>query len=344
MPTPTPTPPPLIIITEPIPDEPARWIAERAEVLWAAPGEPAFESNIAKAAALVVRTYTRVECALLDRAPKLQAVARAGVGLDNIDLEACAARNIKVFNTPDANTAAVAEYVFALILSRLRPIENTPPTNTRGGGFQPPCTTPTPIITTTLDLPTWEAARTAATAPRELGQLTLGILGLGRIGTRVARIARAFEMRVLFTDLLELDTPPGIPGTPGTPACTQTDLPTVLTESDILTIHVDGRPENRNFIAETELARLKPNTLLINTSRGFIINEPALATWLTANPAAHALLDVHATEPITADSPLLPLPNASLYPHAAAATVAAKTRMGWVVRDLWAHLATCGAT
>jgi phosphoglycerate dehydrogenase-like enzyme len=332
-----PPPPPLIIITEPIPDEPARWIAERAEVVHAPAGSPEFESNIVSAAALVVRTYTRVDTALLDRAPKLQAVARAGVGLDNIDLEACAARGIKVLNTPDANTAAVAEYVFALILSRLRPIRNTPTSITRGGGFQPPCTTPTPtpIISSPMDLPTWEAARTAATAPRELGELTLGILGLGQIGTRVARIALAFDMRVLFTDLLELDAPPG---------CAQTNLPTLLTESDILTIHVDGRPENRDLIGEAELTRLKPDALLINTSRGFVITEPALAAFLTAHPAAHALLDVHRAEPITEGNPFLPLSNASLYPHAAAATAAAKTRMGWVVSDLWGHLATCGLT
>jgi phosphoglycerate dehydrogenase-like enzyme len=331
----------LIIITEPIPDEPAAWLAERAQVVRTAPGEPAFESAIAQAAALVVRTYTRVDTALLDRAPNLRAIARAGVGLDNIDLPACAARDIKVLNTPDANTAAVAEYVFALILSRLRPILHTPSLSTRGGGFQPPCTTPTPIISSPMDLPTWEAARTAATAPRELGQLTLGILGLGRIGTRVARIARAFDMRVLFTDLLDIDAPPGIPGIPG---CTQTNLPTLLAEADILTIHVDGRPENRDLIGEAELARLKPDALLINTSRGLVIHEPALAAWLSAHPAAHALLDVHTAEPVTEANPLLPLPNASLYPHAAAATTAAKTRMGWVVRDLWDHLATCGAT
>ncbi len=320
-------PPPLIIITEPIPDEPARWIAERAEVIHAAPGEPAFESNIANAAALVVRTYTRVDTALLDRAPNLRAIARAGVGLDNIDLPACAARSIKVFNTPDANTAAVAEYVFALILSRLRPIAQTP-CDTRGGGFQPPCTT---SITTPMDLPTWEAARSAATAPKELNELTLSILGLGRIGTRVARIGRAFGMRVLYTDLLEINAPPG---------CTPTDLTTLLTEADILTIHIDGRPENQNFIGENELTHLKPNALLINTSRGLVISEPALATFLKTNPAAHALLDVHACEPVTTGNALLPLPNASLYPHAAAATAAAKTRMGWVVRDLWTHLSS----
>ena len=323
--------PPLIIITEPIPDEPARWLAERAQVVRAAPGEPAFESAIAQAAALVVRTYTRVDAGLLARAANLRAVARAGAGLDNIDLPACAARGIQVFNTPGANAAAVAEYVFALILNRLRPISNTPTPKTRGGGFQPPFTAPTPIITTPMDLPTWEAARAAATAPRELNELTLGIIGLGRIGSRVARIAAAFDMRVLFTDLLERDAPPG---------CTPTDLATVLTEADLLTIHVDGRPENRNLIGQEQLARLQPGVLLINTSRGFVIDEPALATFLTANRNAHALLDVHATEPIDPTNPPLPLPNATLYPHAAAATTAAKTRMGWVVSDLLAHLSS----
>jgi len=301
-------PPPLVIVTEPLPAEPAAWLADRAEVVAAMPGDAKFEDAIARAEALVVRTYTTVDDALLARAPALRAVGRAGVGLDNIDQAACRARGVAVFNTPDANTTAVAEYVLSLILHRLRPLA--------------------PLAGAT-DLPAWEAARLANTASRELNEVTVGIIGFGRIGSRVGRIARAFDARVLFTDLLDIPHPHG---------CEQADLDRVLAEADILTIHVDGRPGNRRLIGADQLSRLKPDCHLINTSRGLVLDESALAAWLAAHPRAAADLDVHETEPIRAGNALLNLPNAALYPHAAAATRSAKLRMGWVVRDVWAHL------
>ena len=301
-------PPPVVIVTEPLPAEPAAWLAERARVVRAMPGDPAFDGAIDQASALIVRTYTTVDDALLAQAPLLRAVGRAGVGLDNIDQAACRARGVAVFNTPDANTTAVAEYVLSLIFHRLRPLA--------------------PLADAT-DLPAWEAARLANTAGYELNELTLGIVGFGRIGSRVGRIARAFDARVLFTDLLDIPHPDG---------CEQADLYRVLAEADILTLHVDGRPANRHLIGAEQLTHLKPDCRLINTSRGLVIDEPALAAWLAAHPHATADLDVHETEPIDAGNTLLNLPNAALYPHAAAATRSAKLRMGWVVREVWEHL------
>lgn len=301
-------PPPLVIVTEPIPDEPAAWLAERARVVNAMPGDAAFERAIAEASALVVRTYTTVDAPLLSRAPTLRAVGRAGVGIDNIDRAACHARNIAVFNTPDANTTAVVEYVFSLIFQRLRPI---------------------PALTDGVDLRRWEAARIDATAARELNELIIGVIGFGRIGSRVGRIARAFGCGVLFHDLVPITDPAG---------CETAPPERVLAEADILTLHVDGRPTNRHLIAAAQLALLKPDATLINTSRGLVIDEAALAAWLAGHTRAAAYLDVHATEPIVPSNPLLRLPNARLYPHAASCTHSAKVRMGWVVRDVLEHL------
>jgi phosphoglycerate dehydrogenase-like enzyme len=295
-------------VTEPIAEEPAAWLAGRARVVNAAPGEAAFEEAIGEAAALVVRTYTMVDAALLARGPALRAVGRAGVGLDNIDREACRARGIAVFNAPDANTTAVAEYVFALMLHHVRPL--TP-------------------VTGPMELAAWERARRPGPGTRELGASTVGIIGFGRIGSRVGRVARAFGARVLFHDLLDIAETHG---------CEPAPPERVLAEADIVTLHVDGRPANRGLIDARRLALLRPDCLLINTSRGPVIDEAALAAWLAAHPAGAALLDVHAVEPIAAGHPLLGLPNATLYPHAAASTPAARTRMGWVVRAVWEHI------
>lgn len=296
---------PLVIVTEPLPDEPLEWLSDRCDVVRAGAGAPEFEQTIAQAAGLVVRTYTTVNEALLARAPGLRVVGRAGVGLDNIDQDACRVRGVAVVHTPDANTTAVVEYVFALLFRRLRPVE--------------PLSKP-------IALPEWEARRTTRGAPREFNELTIGIIGFGRIGSRVGRIARAFGARVLFNDVRSIEQTHG---------CEPTSLEAILSQSDVVSVHVDARASNRNFFHAGRLAPLREGAWFINTSRGFVVDERALADWLRAHPAGLAMLDVHLTEPIDADHPLLGLPNAELFPHAAAATKSARLRMGWVVRDVW---------
>lgn len=300
----------VVIVTEPLPDEPMQWLAERCRVIRAGVGEPEFERAIVHAEALVVRTYTRVDETLLARAPNVRVVGRAGVGLDNIDQTACQKRSIAVVHTPDANTSAVAEYVFALIFRRLRPVE--------------PLECP-------IDLAEWEARRTTRGAPREFNELTLGIIGFGRIGSRVGRIARAFGARVLYNDIRPIEQEFG---------CGRADLDEVLARADVVSVHVDGRSSNRHFFNASRLAHLRGDAWFVNTSRGFVVDERALAAWLGDHPAAFAMLDVHETEPIDAQHPLLGLANAELYPHAAAATRSARLRMGWVVKQVWSVLAS----
>jgi len=304
-------PRPCVVITEPLDPDAIAWLAARCEVVHAPlEDQDRVVGALARADALVVRTYTRVDAALLDRAPGLRVVGRAGVGVDNIDLEACRARGVEVVHTPDANTDAVVEFVWSLILSAVRPVA---------------------VVEGAMSAEAWRTLRDASLAPRELAGLTLGVLGLGRIGSAVAHVGAALMGRVIYHDLRVIPLSESV----GAEAVSRDAL---LAESDILTIHVDGRAENRGLIGGRECGRIRPDVVFINTSRGFVVDRPALAVFLRANPGALALLDVHDPEPIPADDPLVGLPNARLYPHLAAATVPAKRAMSRVVERVWEAL------
>lgn len=303
-------PKPIVIQTEDLAPEPAAWLAQRAELIHCGVADDRFNELIADAQGLIVRTYTIVDEALLNRAPRLKVVARAGVGLDNIDIPACQARGIEVVHTPQANTRAVVEFVTSAILGALRPIERVD----AGGGA--------------MDIEAWKELRRQTMAPRQLSDLTLGIYGLGRIGSQVARLAAALDMTVIYNDLAEIPVAKRFGAEP-------VSVETLLAESDVLTIHVDGRTQNRGLINAQVLARTKQDLLLINTSRGFVIQADALAAFLKKHPDAQALIDVHDPEPFGSDYPLLGLDNCTLTAHIAAGTVSAKTAMSWVVEDVW---------
>lgn len=299
---------PLVIQTEHLDPACAAWLAERCDLHQCAPEETArFERLLADAAALVIRTYTRVDEELLARAPRLRVVGRAGVGLDNVDIHACDARGVTVVHTPDANTVAVVEYVWALILDALRP---------------------RPSVSAPLELGAWKALRQRSIAAHQLSDVTLGLLGFGRVGQRMARVAAAFDVRVLYHDLLEIPEDRRCGASP-------VSLETLLRESDVLSLHVDGRPSNRHFIDPARLALCRPGVLLVNASRGFVIDDHALASFLRAHEDATAVLDVHEPEPFDATCPLPGLPNVRLLPHLGAATATAHRNMSWVVRDVW---------
>ncbi len=297
---------PLVIVTEPLASGPLEWLGERAEVIEASPGEPAFEDNIARADALVVRTYTIIDKALLARAKKVRVIGRAGVALDNFDLPACRAAGVTVVHALGSNASAVAEYVFAIIFDAVRPRL---------------------YLDEALDLEGWNELRGELIADRQLEEMTLGVYGLGRIGKRVARIASAFNMRVIYNDLLDIPLDQRHGAIP-------VDVDTLLAESDILTVHVDDRPANRNLLNDEKFGKCKEDVLFLSCARGLIVDAAALARFLGANPGAQAICDVHEPEPFGPDYPLLPLDNAALAPHIAAATEFAKTNMSWVVRDV----------
>ena len=301
---------PIVLVTEGSDAKPLQWLRERCRVIEAPADSDEFRRHVGEAQGLVVRTYTKVNDALLARAPKLRVVARGGVGLENIDVPACRRRGVEVVYTPDANTLAVGDFVFGLALQLLRP----------WGIFRERAYEPK------------EFKRVRDTVRgRQLNELTLGILGMGRVGRRVGSIgANGFGMRVIYNDVVDFEKAGNRPAFPAEAV----DKPTLYRESDILSLHVDMRAGNENLVGREQLALMKPAAILINTSRGEVLDAAALAEAIKAGELAGAALDVFAPEPPPPDFPLLGLPNVILTPHLAARTYTAIENMSWVVRDV----------
>ncbi len=303
---------PTVIQTEHLAPQAASWLGERCTLIRCAADDPRFDEALKGAAGLVVRTYTAVNGVLLDRAVGLRVVGRAGAGLDNIDVEACRARGVEVVYTPGANTQAVVEFVIAQLAALLRPGE---------------------VLDQPVALAAWKQLRARRPERPQLSEMTLGLLGLGRIGRRLAQVAAAIGFqRVLYNDLV------GIPP-PDRCGAQDVSVQKLFAEADVVSLHVDGRSANRGYVGDELLRSMKPEVIFLNTSRGFVVDSLALATFLRNHPGAVALLDVHDPEPFDAAYPLLGLSNARLFPHMAASTRRADLNMSWVVRDVVAVLA-----
>jgi phosphoglycerate dehydrogenase-like enzyme len=282
------------------------WLKEQADVVELGYQQPGFTEQLARIEGLVVRTYTRVDEALLKSAPNLKVVGRGGVGLENIDVAACRRRGIEVVYTPDANTIAVGDYVFGYMLQLLRPW------NFFSDEAYPP----------------EEFKRIRNTVRgRQLNELTIGIIGMGRVGHRVGHIAaNGFGMRVLYNDIQPIG-PLDFPAE-------SVAKDQLFRQSDVLTLHVDMRPGNRHLVGAEQLGLMKRDAIIINTSRGEVLDVKALSEALLAGKLAGAALDVFDPEPPWEDFPLLGLPNVLLTPHLAARTFTAMENMSWVVRDV----------
>ncbi|MBI4277248.1 MAG: hydroxyacid dehydrogenase [Armatimonadetes bacterium] len=240
---------------------------------------------VADADAVVVRLYP-VTAALIEAAPKLRVIGRHGVGVDTVDVATATRRGVAVVYTPGANSQAVAEHALTLMLAVAKQIVMLD-RDVREGRFG--------------------SRRVTAL---DLDRKVLGLVGVGQVGRRVAGMCRgAFEMRVLAYDPYVATPLPGV-----TMVRTLHDL---LAEADIVSVHAPLTPETRGLIAAAELARMKPTAILINTARGPIVDEVALAEALRAGRIAGAGLDVFAQEPVPAGHPLLGIPNAVLTPHSA---------------------------
>ena len=299
--------PPRVLVTEGSDAEPLAWLRERAAVAEVATADPRFAAELAVADGMVVRTYTRVDADLLARAPRLRVVGRGGVGIENIDVPACRARGVQVVYTPDANTLAVGDFVFGYLLQLLRPwafFRDAP---------YPPA----------------EFKRVRDTVRgRQLNELTIGILGMGRVGRRVGHIAaNGFGMRVIYHDVADVAAAVTFPAERVDPA-------TLYRDCDVLSIHVDMRPGNANLVGAEQLAVMKPSAVLVNTSRGEVLDAGAVADAVRSGRLHGAAVDVFAPEPPGADLPLLGLDRVLLTPHLAARTHTAITNMSWVVRDV----------
>ncbi len=298
---------PLVLITEPIATEPQAWIENHCRVVALKVEDAGFDEALAQAHALIVRTYTVVDQQLLDQAPNLKVIGRAGVGLDNIDLKTCTAHNIRVVHTPHANAMSVVEYMISMLITTLRPIKSLPgPVNQEQ----------------------WHEQRHHAITPGSIVGTSLGIIGLGSIGSHLAHAATALGMNVHYTDLRPIDSP----------HARSQSMDALLAGNRCVCLHVDGRDENQGLIGDAEFAQMRDDVIFINASRGFVVDSDAAVRFAKTNPNAILVLDVHDPEPIAPDSALFGLDNIILTPHIAAATHQAKTAMSWVVRDVWAVL------
>src|SRR4051812_49400134 len=303
-------PAPVVLVTEGSDSVPLQWLRERARVVEAGPDDPAFADHLAAAEGMVVRTYTRVNDAMLDKAPRLKVVGRGGVGLENIDVAACRRRGVEVVYTPDANTLAVGDFVFGYALQLLRP-----------WAF---------FRDRVYDPKEFKRIRNTVRG-RQLNELTIGILGMGPVGRRVGHIAaHGFGMRVIYNDLIDF----GAAGNPPRFPATAADKPTLYREADILSLHVTMLPGNENLVGREQLALMKPGAVVINTSRGEVLDAAALAEAIREKRLAGAALDVFHPEPPKPDFPLLGFDNVLLTPHLAARTYTALENMSWVVRDI----------
>lgn len=254
----------------------------------------------AGAAALVTLMSERVDDELLDAAgPSLRVVANYAVGYDNVDMAACARRGVAVANTPDVLTDATADLAFALLLAAARRLVEGDALvrSGRWTGWQPEQLLGVPVA-----------------------GATLGLVGMGRIGSAVARRARGFGMRVLYHNRRRDEAAEAELGAVHVP------LDELLAESDAVSLHVPLTPQTRHLIGARELAMMKPTAVLVNTARGPVIDEAALAAALRAGRPFAAGLDVFEREPEV--HPDLPgLPNVVLAPHVGSATLRARTAM-----------------
>lgn len=254
--------------------------------------------------ALIVRNRSQVDAELLAAAPRLRAVGRLGVGLDNIDLAGCAARGIQVVPATGANARAVAEYVIGTMLALLR------------GAYS-----------ATPDVAAGQWPRAALSQGLEAHGRTLGVVGFGGIGRLVAQLARGLGMRVVGSDAA---LPPGHPAWSETGA-EPLALDALLARADAVTLHVPLTADTRHLLDAARIKRMRGGAVLINTSRGGIVDEAALASALRAGHLRGAALDVFEHEPLPAGGPLVDVPNLILTPHIAGLTQEANTRVSDMV-------------
>lgn len=255
--------------------------------------------------AVVVRSRTRITADVIARAEKCRVIARAGVGLDNIDTAAAKARGMRVVNSAEAATTAVAELVLALMLSMARHVPRADAGMRSGRWLKPEL----------------------GAAGTELRGKYLGIVGLGNIGKRLARLARALNMSIIGHDVVPIDQEFS-----REVGLAKADLDTLLGSSDYVSLHVPLLDSTRHLIGAEKLALMKPTARIINTSRGGVIDEDALYEAVSSGRLAGAALDVYETEP-AAGHRLSQLDGVVLTPHIGAMTAEAQALAAHVIAE-----------
>lgn len=267
---------------------------------------PALQAALPEARAWIVRNRSPVRGELLQAARELRVVGRLGVGLDNIDMEACGARGIQVFPATGANAESVAEYVVTAALMLLR-----------GAYFS----------TRAVEAGTWP--RQMLSQGREAAGKVLGVVGFGSIGRLTAMKAAALGMKVVGYDSLLGAGDPAWAGSSTQPL----ELDALLAAADVVSLHIPLTPRTRGLLDGRRLALMKRDAILVNTARGGVVDEAALASMLREGRLGGAALDVFDREPLAAGSPLAGAPRLLLTPHIAGVTLEANERVSALIAD-----------
>jgi glyoxylate reductase len=308
---------PKVFVTRILPEFGLRQIVENcAADVWQDPLPPPAEvlrSRVADCDGLVSLLTDRVDTVLLDAAPRLKVVSNFAVGFNNVDVPACTARGIAVGNTPGVLTDATADIAFCLLIGAARRLVE---------GHQ---------YTLSGRWKTWEPLGHLG---QDLVGRTLGIIGMGRIGYALAkRCQGGWDMRILYHDVYRSDAAERDLG------ARQVDLDTLLGESDFVSLHADLNEHTRGMIGAAQLRKMKRSAILVNSARGPLVDQKALADALLKGAIFAAGLDVTDSEPPPVDDPLLQLPNVVITPHIASATVETRNRMADIcARNLLAGL------
>lgn len=293
-----------VFVTRELPEEALQPLKQTAEVdLWTGELPPPREvmlERTAQADGLLCLLTDRVDAELLDHAPRLKVVSQMAVGFDNIDVEACTARGIPVGNTPGVLTETTADLAFGLLLATARRLVEADRV-TRSGGWK-----------------TWSPM--FLTGP-DVHHAVLGIVGMGRIGVEVARRARGFQMEILYADAR------ANPDAEQEFGAKRVSLEELLQAADFVTLHTPLTPATHHLIGARELAMMKPSAILINTSRGPVVDQNALVEALRNGTIRAAGLDVYEEEPLPPDHALAAMENVVLLPHIGSASIATRMKM-----------------
>jgi D-3-phosphoglycerate dehydrogenase len=289
---------PVVLIADKLAESTVAALGDQVEVRWVdGPDREKLLAAVPDADALLVRSATTVDAQVLAAGPKLKIVARAGVGLDNVDVDAATARGVLVVNAPTSNIHSAAEHAIALLLSAARQI---------------------PAADATLREHTWKRSSFSGT---EIVGKTVGVVGLGRIGQLVASRLAAFEAHIVAYDPYVSQARAAQLG------IELLALDELLLRSDFISVHLPKTKETAGLIGAEALKKVKPGVIVVNAARGGLIDEQALADAIRSGHVRGAGIDVFATEPCT-DSPLFDLPQVVVTPHLGASTAEAQDRAG----------------
>jgi D-3-phosphoglycerate dehydrogenase / 2-oxoglutarate reductase len=289
---------PVVLIADKLAESTVAALGDQIEVRWVdGPDRDKLLAAVPEADALLVRSATTVDAEVFDAAPKLKIVARAGVGLDNVDVDTATERGVLVVNAPTSNIHSAAEHALALLLSAARQI---------------------PAADASLREHAWKRSSFSGT---EIFGKTVGVVGLGRIGQLVAQRLAAFETHIVAYD------PYVSPARAAQLGIELLPLDELLTRADFISVHLPKTPETAGLIDKDALAKTKPGVVIVNAARGGLIDEAALFDAVSSGHVRAAGIDVFSKEPCT-DSPLFDLPQVVVTPHLGASTEEAQDRAG----------------